>query len=71
MKANNQLTAVAMALAAPLALVGKISDMMSQGIGPQPIENPTMYRIRLTRDSQVRLVSSPGAEGVVVEFAKK
>lgn len=35
-----QLVSTQAALATPLALTGKISDMTSQGIGPQPRAKP-------------------------------
>ena len=42
MKEQPQAKAVAMPLAAPLALEGNISDMMSQGMGPHANENEMM-----------------------------
>lgn len=54
MKEQVQLKAVAMELAKPLALDGNISDMMSQGIGPRPRENPMMYITILLRESHPR-----------------
>lgn len=40
MKAQVQLVSTHKALPNPLARVGKISDIMSQGVGPQPRANP-------------------------------
>jgi hypothetical protein len=39
MKVQVQLKAVAMEAAGPLILPGKISPIISQGIGPNPVEN--------------------------------
>jgi hypothetical protein len=39
MKVQVQLKAVAMEAAAPRILPGKISPIMSHGIGPNPVEN--------------------------------
>lgn len=40
MKAQVQLVSTHKALPRPLARVGKISDIMSHGVGPQPRANP-------------------------------
>ena len=42
-----QLVSTHTALANPLALTGKISDMTSQGIGPQPRAKPKQTRTNL------------------------
>jgi len=49
--AHVQLARIAIPLAAPRTRDGKISDMISIGIGPQPREKPIIYKTRHTTGS--------------------
>lgn len=42
MKVQDQLNAVATEAAEPLILAGRISPIISQGMGPKPSEKPNM-----------------------------
>lgn len=52
MKVHDQLKAVAMEAAAPRILPGNISPIMSQGMGPKPVEKVMTYTIKATRGIQ-------------------
>lgn len=59
-KVQVQLNAVATDAAIPLTLAGRISPIISQGIGPKPNENPRTYTIKLANGSQPTVeISTP------------
>lgn len=51
MNVHDQLNAVTREAADPRILAGKISPIISHGIGPKPIENPIMYTAKLRSGS--------------------
>lgn len=57
MKAIIQLNAVQIPASNPFAFKGIISDNISQGIGPRPMENAAIYTNMLTRASVLSLPS--------------
>lgn len=59
MKVHVQLKAVATEAADPLILAGKISPIISHGIGPKPIENPRTYMTKQVRGNHPTELTSP------------
>lgn len=57
---HDQLNAVATDAADPLILAGRISPIISHGIGPKPIENDSTKIIRLANGNhEIPLTSCP------------